>query len=246
MMSEPPAQMERTLRRQKRQMTIAGLVVTTAWLAMGSWLLWHVGFPDGLRLNDIGDFLSGVVAPLAFIWLVIGYFQQGAELSLNSRSLALQVKEMQESVRQQSEQAAALVSSEAHSRRDVLMRVIAFYTDLLASYACDLWRLAGGIEEERIAQAWDRYSKGDRDIFFFGLIDALRPSSPALPEAVGTEEDREELAHLSEEYLRIYDAFIAELGRLDEAHVLHDIYLAGDMKIVKDLLGTVQAAARKP
>ncbi len=72
-----------------------------------------------------------------------------------------------------------------------------------------------------------------------------RPSSPALPAAAQTEEAREELAHLSEEYLRIYDAFIAELGRLDEAHVLHDIYLAGDMKIVKDLLGTVQAAARK-
>lgn len=244
-MAEAPEQMERTLLRQKRMMTIAGLVVTIAWASMGLWLLWHVGFPDGLRLNDIGDFLSGVVAPLAFIWLVIGYFQQGAELSLNSRSLALQVKEMQESVRQQSEQTAALIRSEAHSRRDVLMRVVAFYTDLLASYACDLWRLVAEVEEDRIAQAWGRYSKGDRDIFFFGLTDALRPSSPALPSAIRSEEARLELTHMSEEYLRIYDAFVAELTRLDEAHVLREIYSSGDMKIVKDLVEKLREAASR-
>ncbi len=244
-MTEQPEQMEQKLLRQKRLMTLAGLVVTIAWAGMGLWLLWHVGFPDGLRLNDIGDFLSGVVAPLAFIWLVIGYFQQGAELSLNSRSLALQVKEMQESVRQQSEQAAAMVRSETHSRRDVLMRVVAFYTDLLASYACDLWRLVEEVSDDRVAQTWDRYSKGDRDIFFFSLIDTLRPISPALPAAVRSEEARLELIHLGEEYLRIYDAFIAELTRLDEAHVLREIYSSGDMQIVKELVERLRDAARQ-
>jgi len=35
-----------------------------------------------LKLNEQGDFLAGVFAPLAFGWLVLGFFQQGRELKL--------------------------------------------------------------------------------------------------------------------------------------------------------------------
>lgn len=52
-----------------------------------------------LELNAKGDFLAGVFAPLAFLWLVYGYFQQG-------RELRLQVQELKNNVTQQ----AALVS----------------------------------------------------------------------------------------------------------------------------------------
>lgn len=52
-----------------------------------------------LELNAKGDFLAGVFAPLAFLWLVYGYFQQG-------RELRLQVQELKNNVAQQ----AALVS----------------------------------------------------------------------------------------------------------------------------------------
>ncbi len=49
--------------------------------------------------NEVGDLLAGIAGPLAFIWLVYGYFlqgiairQQAAELSQNTRALHLQEK----------------------------------------------------------------------------------------------------------------------------------------------------------
>ncbi|WP_342236814.1 hypothetical protein [Inquilinus sp. OTU3971] len=174
-MAGPAGDLDRRFRRQRRVILIAGLCLSAVWATMGVWVFARFGFAeDGPHLNDIGDFLAGMFAPLAFIWLVVGYFLQGAELALNTRALALQVQEMQESVRQQSQQAAAMVRSEAHSRRDVVMRVIDFHLDLLSSYACDLWRLASDVGPDTPTVVWDRYSKGDRDVFFVNLAGVLR------------------------------------------------------------------------
>ena len=51
--------------------------------------------------NEFGDFLAGVASPLAFLWLVLGYLQQGEELTQNTLALRLQVQELRESVEQQ-------------------------------------------------------------------------------------------------------------------------------------------------
>lgn len=58
-----------------------------------------------LPLNALGDFLAGTFAPLALLWLVIGYFQQGDELRQNSRALLLQAEEL----RQAAEHAGGLL-----------------------------------------------------------------------------------------------------------------------------------------
>jgi hypothetical protein len=46
-------------------------------------------------LNDWGDFLSGVTAPIAFLWLILGYFQQSEELRQNTDALLLQKRELE-------------------------------------------------------------------------------------------------------------------------------------------------------
>ena len=51
--------------------------------------------------NEFGDALAGAASPLAFLWLVLGYLQQGEELRQNTEALNLQVKELQASVDQQ-------------------------------------------------------------------------------------------------------------------------------------------------
>lgn len=47
---------------------------------------------DLLKLsgNEFGDFLAGVFSPLAFLWLVLGFFQQGQELRASIHALELQ------------------------------------------------------------------------------------------------------------------------------------------------------------
>lgn len=57
-----------------------------------------------LDLNEKGDFLAGIFSPLAFLWLVYGYLQQGQELKQNTEALRLQAVELKNSVAQQTEQ----------------------------------------------------------------------------------------------------------------------------------------------
>jgi hypothetical protein len=71
------------------------------WMIKGRW-----GALRGQDLNNIGDFLAGAFGPLAILWLVLGFFQQGIELRQNSEALHLQAKELQNSVTQQADLAA--------------------------------------------------------------------------------------------------------------------------------------------
>nr|WP_228286625.1 hypothetical protein [Acinetobacter pittii] len=48
-----------------------------------------------LPSNELGDFLAGAFAPLAFLFLILGYKQQGQELKLQAQELANLVKEQQ-------------------------------------------------------------------------------------------------------------------------------------------------------
>lgn len=59
----------------------------------------NAGLPNAL--NEWGDFLGGVFGPLAFLWLVLGFFQQGEELKQNTKALKLQADELKNSVEQQ-------------------------------------------------------------------------------------------------------------------------------------------------
>lgn len=54
-----------------------------------------------LELNELGDFLAGAFGPIAFLWLVLGYIQQGAELRQGTEALLLQATELNSSVKQQ-------------------------------------------------------------------------------------------------------------------------------------------------
>jgi hypothetical protein len=92
-------------------MLVLGCAVTVLWL-LGLGFVVFVNFDKAiaLELNAWGDFLAGGFAPLAFFWLVIGYFQQGKELALNRKTLSLQVEELKNSVEQQRE--LALVAKE--------------------------------------------------------------------------------------------------------------------------------------
>lgn len=76
-----------------------GLLVTFAYLRWDKIVL--------LDPNSAGDFLAGAFAPLAFLWLVLGFFQQGIELRNSGEALWLQGEELRNSVEQQRELVSA-------------------------------------------------------------------------------------------------------------------------------------------
>lgn len=79
-----------------------GVSVSIAWLAFCGWLI-YIRWCDvkTMPLNEYGDFMAGAFAPLAFLWLVLGYLQQGEELKLSTDALHLQANELANSVQQQ-------------------------------------------------------------------------------------------------------------------------------------------------
>jgi hypothetical protein len=79
-----------------------GLLTTITWLAVAAFLLLRDPTAvSKMTPNDWGSFLSGSFAPLAFLWLVLGYLQQGEELKLSTHALQLQAEELKNSVEQQ-------------------------------------------------------------------------------------------------------------------------------------------------
>lgn len=86
--------------------------LTGIWLAFGALVafLKRDSIP-ALGLNDIGDALAGLCAPIAFLWLVVTALlqkfeleAQRAELKLNREALLLQVGQLSNSVEQQAAQ----------------------------------------------------------------------------------------------------------------------------------------------
>ena len=71
---------------------VFGTLLTAVWILAGLFYLAKIGwgaFVD-LPTGDIGSFLEGAFAPLAFLWLVIGHFMQQGEISANTRAINIQ------------------------------------------------------------------------------------------------------------------------------------------------------------
>lgn len=92
---------------------VLGLSITLLWITAGmAYLTGIVGSDNFIHLPtaDIGSFLEGAFAPLAFLWLVIGHFMQQKEISANTRAIKLQ------------EQSARRL--ELHSRQDSYFKLL--------------------------------------------------------------------------------------------------------------------------
>jgi hypothetical protein len=87
-----------------RLLSIIGMVLTLAWLAVIVWIFrGRLGEIGQLQPNEVGDFLAGSLGPLGILWLILGFFQQGQELRENTRALDLQATELRNSTQEQRE-----------------------------------------------------------------------------------------------------------------------------------------------
>jgi hypothetical protein len=90
--------------KSSKRLHIVGFVITGFWLAgLAIYLVSNFETVWSMPPNEHGDFMAGAFAPLAFLWLVLGFFQQGEELRHSGRALWLQGRELQNSVEQQRE-----------------------------------------------------------------------------------------------------------------------------------------------
>lgn len=137
-----------------------GLTVTVAWITAGlMYLLGLVGLSNFVHLptGEIGSFLEGAFAPLAFLWLVIGHFMQQKEITANTQAIHIQ------------ERSARRL--ELHSRRDSYFKLLNLIQDQLGSIAAfHYFSVTGatGTEEmtgEEFAEGRAKANNGDHAYF---------------------------------------------------------------------------------
>ena len=112
------------------------LAVTIVWLLLGfTYISGVVGWTDFVRQNapSLGSFLEGAFAPLAFLWLVVGFFLQQKQLSENTKTIQMQLAEMRRTAEQAEIQSRAIAADELHSRQDTFMRVVEMVKEQLGN-----------------------------------------------------------------------------------------------------------------
>jgi hypothetical protein len=133
-----------------------------------------VGWLDFVRLKVelMGSFLEGAFAPLAFLWLVIGYFLQKKELSQNTDAMKMKFVEIQKSAEQAVLQSEAIARSELHQRRESFLKLAELVRTQLGQIVGLLFlssQMAEGNEQhvppEKLAELWTSVGRDDPEVF---------------------------------------------------------------------------------
>ena len=154
--------------RQTDWRIILGVVITAFWIVAGITYLRGGKFSQAtiydIPLEEIGSFLEGAFAPLAFLWLVIGMFIQQKELAANTEVLR------QTSI-QSERQTKAIAATEMNARQETFFKIADNVKSQLGSITGMLFVSSMGASEgqivstERIRELWSMLSTGDHQVF---------------------------------------------------------------------------------
>lgn len=167
------------LAARRDQQVRVGLVLTALWLGVGMlYVAASLGWTGFLRLplGDLGDFLGGAFAPLAFLWLVLGLFIQQRELAANNFAIQRQFEIMQRTADQAEIQTRAIAANELHARQDTFIDVAQLVMSQLEVIAGMLFISSQGtpgdgvVPDEEVDLMFARLSSGESSVFSRRMI----------------------------------------------------------------------------
>jgi hypothetical protein len=150
------------------------LSLTFFWLGSGAYYLTaHIGWDEFSKqpLDTLGSFLEGAFAPLAFLWLVVGFFLQQKELSKNNEAMHQQHIEMQKSAQHAAIQTSSIQISVQHSQQQSFIRMYEMVRVTLGSVVGMLYissqgpRGVGLIDSDKMSKLWSEMVNGDAEMF---------------------------------------------------------------------------------
>jgi hypothetical protein len=148
------------------------VALTAGWLLLGFiYISTVVGWADfaSQQAPALGSFLEGAFAPLAFLWLVVGFFLQQQQLRENTRTIQAQLGEMRRTAEQAEVQARAIAADELHSRQDTFLRVNELVSDQLGVIAG--WLVTSYLSSaEAVRELWLRHGSGESTAFSLDVI----------------------------------------------------------------------------
>ena len=149
-----------------------GLGFTIVWIVLGYLYISNiVGWGEFVQQNApaLGSFLEGAFAPLAFLWLVVGFFLQQKQLLENTKAVQLQYLEMRRSVEQAEIQSRAIAANEIHVRQDIYLKTMDAVRRQLGSIAGFLVmsydQEFSGVAGEDSGELWRQLGTGDPEVF---------------------------------------------------------------------------------
>ena len=167
------------LEKNRRTLTLLGILGTALFVVLiVGYIYSKGGLAELLALpfNNMGDFLAGAFAPLAFWWLVLGYRMQALELEQNSKALVQQAAEMKNAVEQATRQSDALLKNQDYVRCDII-------NSMRSTIDPDLNELARKMLEKIIVlrpeckpaylEALCAYSAGSRECFVSAALSMI-------------------------------------------------------------------------
>ena len=199
-----------------------GLTVTMIWISTGLvYLLQVVGLSNFVHLPtaDIGSFLEGAFAPLAFLWLVIGHFMQQKEITANTKAISIQ------------EQSARRL--EVHSQRDSYFKLHELVQEQLGGIAAFHYMSvcgptgAGEISGDEFTEQRHRTATGDHSWFIRKMISlgvTHRDDMPMLCESFYGTDIR---TRHSENFMRTFRKLLNNAEAVDTDDMVADALLNG-------------------
>lgn len=151
-----------------------GLASTLFWLWLGfMYIAIVIGWENFVSqpAEALGGFLEGAFAPLAFLWLVIGFFLQQRELRQNNVAILAQYGQMRRQAETAEVQALAIQANALHQEQETLLLVADRVHRQLGSVMGLLWMSSQGpgtseaASEELVADLWSRLGSGDPEGF---------------------------------------------------------------------------------
>lgn len=163
--------------RQMDWRIFMGIIITVLWMIAGIVYMRGGNFSQttiyDIPLQDIGSFLEGAFAPLAFLWLVIGLFIQQRELADNTDVL-------RRTSIQSEKQTQAIAATEMNARQETFFKIAESVKGQLGGITGMLFISCVGASEgqlipaDRIAEMWHMLARRDDQVFSreFLLFDA--------------------------------------------------------------------------
>ena len=144
-----------------------GLGLTFTWLVLGGlFISINVSWSAFVRLPiaELGNFLEGAFAPLAFLWVVIGLFIQQKVLAENN-------KELRRNNIQSEKQTQAIAATEMNARQETFFKISDATRRQIGAISGMLLisskgpQADGTFEETQLMELWNQFAGGDSEVF---------------------------------------------------------------------------------
>ncbi|MBT8147439.1 MAG: hypothetical protein KJN90_11340 [Gammaproteobacteria bacterium] len=198
-----------------------GLAATFIWVLLGIvYISGNVGWSSfvSLPIDEMGTFLEGAFAPLAFLWLVIGLFIQQTVLAENNR-------ELRRTNLQSEKQTQAIAATELNARQETFFKIAENTRKQLGAISGLLFISSQGpvgdenFTQEELNEFWQQYASGDYEVFSRRFLTMSGDPGVSMEDLLYGTEIRE---RHSNNFIVGYDRLLKLAAECDSDHIIQD------------------------